>query len=92
MSNSVIKRIMKDLNSLKTLSASIENMIFSNIPISPPVSQQPWNITDQVYGTAREKATLFQNAELPQDFFLNFGIDHLLSQSESQGYIEEYKK
>ena len=92
--NGVFKKSTRDINGIKELSASIENMIFKVCVADEPVNHnvKNWNATNNVYGAAREKVTVFQNLNLPLNFNTNFGIEHLLSLNKANEYVEEYKK
>lgn len=90
--NGIFKMASRDINSMKSLSANIENMIFRSVVPNEPISRFDWNITENVYGTAREKVAVFQNLSLPSNFVLNFGIDHLLSLNKANEFVDEYKK
>lgn len=90
--NGVFKMQARDINSMKTLSANIENMIFKSVVPYEPVQNSEWKITSNVYGNAIQKSVAFQNFTFPQDFELQFGIDHLLSLSKAHMYIHEYRK
>lgn len=92
-SNGIFKMETRDLNSLKSLSANIENMIFSSVvPNQPAEAMYQWPLTENVYGAVREKSTMFQNIQFPSNFEISFGIDHLLSLKQVYHYVDEYKK
>ncbi|MFO0515325.1 MAG: hypothetical protein ACK5YA_00570 [bacterium] len=90
--NGVFKMAARDINSMKTLSANIENMIFRAVVPNEPIGNYEWHITENVYGNAIQKVPVFQNLSLPANFVVNFGIDHLLSLNRANDYVNEYKK
>jgi hypothetical protein len=90
--NGIFKVSNRSIESLRSFSNDLENNLFKYVLPSEPLNNHDWKVTNNVTGIELQKSYVFENANLPNNFVMNFGVDHLLSLDKANLYVKEYKK